>query len=208
MNQLIGINLIEPGAVLGDNNIIGPFVVIMENVVIGDSNTIGPGTVIGTPPQHTHRGEINGTVVIGNNNTIREHVTIHAALEPEHVTSIGNNCYIMAGTHIGHDCVIEDGVILAAPKLAGFTRVMTRANVGLGSITHQFTTIGSGAMVGCGSVVVKDIPPYRKVVGNPVRDIGENAYVSSGISDEDKEAENERFHQIRNEEKRGNRILQ
>jgi len=182
---------------VGFGTTISPFCYIESNVVIGEHCTIGVGTVIGTDPQHAIKQPPFGGVVIGNHVRIREHCTIHAALEPGDVTTIGDRCYLMAGTHVGHDCCIEDDVILASPKLAGHTHVMCNANVGLGAVTHQYTVIGTGAMVGCGAVVVKDIPPYMKVAGNPVQDLGENHYLASKVTAEFIEAETARFHALR-----------
>jgi UDP-N-acetylglucosamine acyltransferase len=207
MNTIIQPCYIEAGAKIGDGCLIGPFVTIAGCVKIGNSCEIGACTVIGTPPQHTERGPNYGGVVIGDNVKIREHVTIHAALKPDHSTIIENGCHIFAGAHVGHDCHIEEKVILTAPRLAGHTHVMKTANLGLGAITHQFTTIGTGAMIGCGAVVVKDVPPYRKAVGNPIRDIGENTYLSKKVSLQYIQSETERFDKLRAKE-RGSRLLQ
>lgn len=200
---------IERGATIGENCLIGPFVVIAMRVTIGNNVTIGPGSTIGTPPQHWAfvNKDSGGGVIIGHSTIIREHVTIHAATRPGANTMIGKRCMLMAGTHVGHDCIIEDGVTLAAPKLSGHTHVMANANVGLGAVTHQYTVIGTGAMVGCGTVVVKDVPPYRKVAGNPVQDLGENHHLSDRAGATTIDAETSRFIGLRRVDKRGDRCL-
>jgi len=194
---------IEPGAKIGEYCLIGPFVVIAGCVKIGDKCEIGPGTVIGTPPQHVHRKSRYGDVVIGNHVIIRDHVDITAALEPGDHTIVEDECYIMSNTNINHDCHIEPGAILSSPLLAGFVHVMKTANIGLGAVVHQFTTIGTGAMIGMGSVVVKDIPPYAKVAGNPAEYLEENTFLSSKVSEAYIESENARFESLRNEKRKG-----
>lgn len=160
--------------------------VIMTGVAIKDGNIIDAYTVIGTPAQVripepptriTHILEYNkgrtnrdmaGMTVIGELNTIRELVTIHEGAR------IGDGNYIMAHTHVGHDVIIGNDTTLAAPKIAGHVRICDGANVGLNATIHQFVTIGHGAMIGMGAVVVDDIPPFTKAVGNPARVIGWN----------------------------------
>ena len=180
---------------------IGPFVTIAGCVMIGDRCTIGPCSVIGTPPQHKDKPIDYGNVVIGNDVTIRENVSIHAALAPGNSTVIGDGCYIMSQSHVGHDCVIEEKVMIAIAKLAGHTRVMRTANIGLNATTHQFTTIGTGAMIGAGAVVVKDVIPYAKVVGNPAKWLGVNTYLRKNVTGQFVFDELKRFNEMRSKER-------
>ncbi|KKN68204.1 hypothetical protein LCGC14_0454290 [marine sediment metagenome] len=130
-------------------------------VIIGEKNKVGAYTVIGTPAEHKNYyiNDIEGKVIIGNNNIIRELITINASYSDE-ATTIGNNCFITAHSHIGHDCHVGDNVVLAKATLGGHTKVHSFAFMGLNSATHQFTTIGAFSLVGGGSFVTKDIPPF------------------------------------------------
>ncbi len=144
-------------------------VLIDKPVVIGEANEIGAYTIIGTPPQIKNPPlKSQRLTIVGNHNTIRELVTIHAGAQ------IGDDNYIMAHTHVGHDVIIGNNTTLAAPKIAGHVYVCDGANVGLNATIHQFVTIGHGAMIGMGAVVIDDIPPFTKAVGNPARVIGWN----------------------------------
>lgn len=130
---------------------------------------------IGTPGEDRRKAENppNHGVTIGARCTVREFVTINGGFEAP--TRIGDDCYIMAHSHVGHDCVLHNGVTLASrATLGGHTIVHEGANIGLGAITHQRVTIGAWAMVGAGAVVVRDVPPFAVVVGNPARVIKVN----------------------------------
>jgi UDP-N-acetylglucosamine acyltransferase len=163
---------------LGKRNVIGPYAIIDGEVAIGDDNWIGPHVVIGLPAQHSRekfelRGEIAHGVRIGDRNVLREHVTVHQPCRS--ATIIENDCYIMAYSHVSHDSVIRNAVVLSnSVQTGGFSEIQRFANVGLGSVLHQFSTIGALAMVGMGTVVTKDVPPFLTIVGNPCRVIGVN----------------------------------
>lgn len=165
---------IGPNVTLGKNNYVGHGAVIEGRVVIGDNNYIGNHCVIGVRAQNaTHRYEINDeldcaeTVIIGSNNVIREFTTVHRPMDTE--TRIGSYCYLMAYNHVSHDTQLADRVILANNvQIGGYTRIHSYANVGLSSVVHQLSTIGAHAMIGMGSIVSKDIPPFAMVMGNPV----------------------------------------
>lgn len=135
---------------------------IGNNVEIGEDNIIGPNVVIGTPPQHrdyyTTKGKL-GKIKIGDRNIIREFATIHAPMHES--TIIKNNCFIMAYAHVSHDSVIKDNVVLTNNvQIAGHSHIMKSVTIGLGTMIHQYSTIGSYSMVGMGSIVTKDIPPF------------------------------------------------
>lgn len=145
--------------VLGDDNTIHSGSNVIGQVEIGARNTIGPFAAIGTPPQHRHMPETPGVVRIGNDNVLREFITVHMPTLGE--TRIGSNCYMMAYNHVPHDAEISDDVTLAnSCQIGGHTRILKSANLGLSCVLHQYTTIGSGAMIAMGSIVVKDVPPY------------------------------------------------
>ncbi|WP_018353640.1 hypothetical protein [Longispora albida] len=180
-NRIHPTAIIGAGVELGDDNLIGPYVVITGPCVIGDGNHIGPHTTIGGPAESLGAphpagwdDEVAGAgVIIGDRNIIRESVTIHQGThEP---TRIGNDCYLMAQSHVGHDGQVDDFVVLtSAVQIAGHARVWSRANVGMGTVVHQRAQIGPGAMVGMASAVRKDVPPYTVTVGNPARAVSIN----------------------------------
>lgn len=180
MNTIHPTAVISPDVVLGTGNTIGPFVVIEGPVTIGDDNWIGAGAVIGCPPEvrsFPHPREAadprGGGVVIGNRNTIREYAQIHQGWKAQ--TRIGDDAFIMNQVYVAHDCVLGDRVTLASSVLlAGHVRIGDGANLGLGTSVHQFRTVGVGGMIGMGSVVTRDLPPYAKAFGSPATVRGAN----------------------------------
>jgi UDP-N-acetylglucosamine acyltransferase len=167
---------IEGRVCMGKGNIFGYNVVLKGPLLIGDNNVILDNVVIGNAPQHrSHpQGNPNGTkIIIGNNNVIRENVSIHKPVDT--VTRIHDNCFIMCNTHIPHDAeIFNDVTITSGTNLAGFVKVMQRATLGLNVSVHQHLIIGSFAMIGMGSVVTTDIPPFKKAYGNPAQIHGFN----------------------------------
>lgn len=173
---------IGPGVYIGPNVYIGKETVIKansyieKNTKIGKNNQIGPFAVIGTPPQHLgYKGE-ETFVEIGDNNIIREFVTIHRGTPfDDGVTRIGNNCLLMSYVHIAHDCKIGNYVIMSNnATLGGHVRVEERVVMGGFSAVHQFCKIGAYAFISAMSGVDKDIPPYVKVFGIPAKIQGIN----------------------------------
>lgn len=147
---------------------------ISHKTEMGDMNSIGPFTSIGLPGESYGRDPTEfasdlRSVKIGSGNIIRENITIHDNV------MIGDQNMIMSHSHLGHDVIIGNHVTIStACIIGGHTQIHDGANIGLNSTTHQFVTIGAYAMVGMGSVVVEDVPPFAKVVGNPARIIGWN----------------------------------
>ncbi|HVB03088.1 MAG TPA: acyl-ACP--UDP-N-acetylglucosamine O-acyltransferase [Chitinophagaceae bacterium] len=185
---------IHPNAKLGINTKVDPFSVIHDNVEIGDNTWIGsnvtimagsriglnckvfPGAVIGAIPQDLKFNGEESTVEIGNNTTIREFVTIHRGTKDKWTTKVGNNCLIMAYSHIAHDCVIGNYCILSnCSQIAGHAVMEDYAIMGGMSALHQFIKIGTHAFIAGGSMAVKDVPPYVKAAGNPVFYAGINS---------------------------------
>ena len=159
----LGSSYIDKRAKIGRTTKILQGSIIMGDITIKENNIIGPYAIIGTPPQHSgyYKGEIksNGSIVIGNGNIIREYTTIHASTNK--TTVIGDNCFLMAHTHVPHDAVLEDNVTLTNnTQIAGHSYIMEGAIVGLNSCVHQYSTIGAYTMLGMGSIVTKDIPPF------------------------------------------------
>ncbi|PYL82706.1 MAG: acyl-ACP--UDP-N-acetylglucosamine O-acyltransferase [Verrucomicrobia bacterium] len=155
-------SVIGPHAVIGERTIVRSHVVIEGEVVIGSSNFIGHGAIIGAPPQDvSFSPERNTGVEIGDDNIIREYCTIHRGSAEGTVTKIGNKNFLMAGAHIGHNCVIGNNVIIANNcLLAGHVRVDDGAFLGGGSTFHQFMHVGRFVMVQGSSAFGKDLPPF------------------------------------------------
>lgn len=185
---------IDPKAKLGKNVTIDPFTMIHENVEIGDNTWIGsnvtiypgakigknckvfPGAVIaGIPQDLKFQGE-DSTVIIGDNTTIRECVTISRGTVDKQTTVIGSNCLLMAYVHIAHDCVIGSNVIIAnSVQIAGHVIIDDWAIIGGSSAIHQFVKIGMHAMISGGSLVRKDVPPFTKAAREPLSYAGVNS---------------------------------
>jgi UDP-N-acetylglucosamine acyltransferase len=119
-------------------------------------------------------GELVGSGIhIGDRNVIREQVSIQAPHEGE--TRIGDDCYMMTKSHLPHDGVLQDGVVVAcAVLIGGHGRIGAGSNLGLGAVLHQRLVVGPGAMVGMGSVVTKPVPPFAMAYGSPARVKGVN----------------------------------
>jgi UDP-N-acetylglucosamine acyltransferase len=146
-------------------------VTIMGHVTIGQNNHIYPGVVIGGEPQDiSYRGS-DTQVIIGDSNCIREGVTINRATEKEDgVTSVGNDNFFMACSHVAHDCRIGDHIIMAnGTLLGGHVHVHDYASISGGVGVHHYATIGSYSFVAGMSRVLHDVPPYMLVDGHPTR---------------------------------------
>ena len=130
-------------------------------------NFIGYGAVIGATPQDfAFRKTVFSEVRIGDGNTFREYVTIHRGTKEGSATVVGNNCYLMVGTHLGHNVRLGDNVVIANNcLLAGYVEVGDGAVLGGGTVFHQFLRIGPLAMVRGGTRFGKDIPPYVSADG-------------------------------------------
>ncbi len=185
--------IVHPKAELGAAVSIGPYSVIYEDVVIGDrtqvashvcieSGTqigcdcqISPMAVLGGAPQDLKYSGVPSSLIIGDRTTIREYVTINRATEEDDETRVGNDNLVMAYVHIGHNCALGDGVVLAnGVQLAGHIEVGDWAGIGGMTPVHQFVRIGKLAFVGGMSRVAKDVPPYFLVAGSPLRVAGTN----------------------------------
>jgi len=180
-------------AVIGDNvtigagSLVGHHVVLEGHTEIGDRNHIFPGAVIGLEPQDLKYDGAVSLVKIGDDNQIREFVTIHRATFAGEVTTIGNNNMLMANVHVGHNCSIEDQVIISnAVALAGHVHIESRARLSGVLGVHQFVHIGRHAMVGGMARIDRDVPPYMTVEGNPsrVRALNLIGLQRSGLADE------------------------
>ena len=193
MNQISPLAYVHPEAKLGDNNIIGPFCFIDRDTVIGDNNNfqnsvtintgarignnneIFPGASISTKPQDLKfKGEIT-TCEIGDNNSIRENVTISRGTFSKGTTIVGSNNLLMENMHVAHDCVIGSGCIIGnSTKFAGEVVVDDNAIISAEVLFHQFCHIGGYVMIQGGSRTSQDIPPYIIAGKEPIRFAGLN----------------------------------
>ena len=176
LNYIHPTTIIDPGVILGQGNYIGPYCYITGNTHIGDDNRFEGYCSIGTPPEHRdHFKESLFSVIIGNNCTIREYVTINSGTVRD--TVLHSNITMLRNSHIGHDSIIEDRANLSCNVLVGgHSYVMEGVNMGLGAMCHQFSVLGAYAMIGMGGIVVKssEIHPGEIYVGNPVKFLKEN----------------------------------
>lgn len=167
--------LIESETVIGDGCRLASHVVIKRRTTLGERNQVDEGAVLGGRPQHVARLDRWGALVIGAGNVIREHVTVHGAMAPDHRTCLGDDNLIMVNAHVAHDCQIGNQVILTNNvMLAGHVTVGDFAYLSGGVGVHQFCRIGSHAMVGGQSHINQDVPPYVTVDGQSTRVVGLN----------------------------------
>ncbi|MEE9167983.1 MAG: acyl-ACP--UDP-N-acetylglucosamine O-acyltransferase [Candidatus Neomarinimicrobiota bacterium] len=196
---------------------VGPFSVIDDNVVVGDDCQIGnhvtlrggtrlgkgcrvfPGAVIGEVPQDMKFGGEETTTEIGEGVTLREHVTVHRGSKARGRTEMRDHAYIMAYVHVGHDCFVGEHVILTnAVQLGGHVSVDDWAVIGGIVAVHQFSKIGKHSFVGGGFRVIKDVPPYITVAGEPLRFQGINSagLKRRGFSEESRRNIKQAYHLI------------
>ena len=185
--------IVSPDAELGEDVEVGPFAIVGDGCVVGDECVIaaratlerhvilaprvrvGSGSILGGDPQDLkYKGE-RTTVEIGEGTTIREYSTINRGTAQSFKTTVGKQCFIMSYVHLAHDCHIGDGVILGNNvQLAGHVTVDEKAIVSGQSAAHQFVQIGRFSFTGGCSRISKDVPPYVKANGNPIRLYGLN----------------------------------
>jgi UDP-N-acetylglucosamine acyltransferase len=154
--------IIEDGVGIGAGCRVAPHAQILRGVRMGSRNFVDRGAVIGGNPQSLgFDSSLPTQVIIGDDNTFREHVTVHRGATADGATRIGNGNFFMAGCHIGHDAVVGDQTVLANNVLiAGHVTVGDRCFLGGASVFHQFVRIGELAMVQGNSGFSKDVPPY------------------------------------------------
>lgn len=184
---------IHPEAKIGENTEIAPFVYIDKNVVIGDNNnimanvsilygsrigngnTIFPGAVIGAIPQDLKFKGEETTAEVGDNNLIRENVTINRGTAAKGKTTVGNNNLLMEGVHVAHDSTVGNGCIVGnATKMAGEIIIDDNAIISASVLMHQFCRVGSYVMLQGGSRFSKNIPPYIIAGRDPITYCGIN----------------------------------
>jgi UDP-N-acetylglucosamine acyltransferase len=168
-------------AIIGDNCTVGsgcvisPRATLERNVTLGLNVKVGVGTILGGLPQDLKFAGEETTVEIGDGTIIREYTTINRGTAHSFRTTVGRNCMLMSYVHLGHDCHVGNNVILSnMAQLAGHVTIEDKAIVSGLCAVHQFVRIGRHSFIGGCSRVSKDIPPFLKAVGNPVRLYGLN----------------------------------
>jgi UDP-N-acetylglucosamine acyltransferase len=169
-------SVIGPQVKVGAKTVIGPHVVVEGRTTIGEENRIFQFASVGAAPQDLKYAGEDTELIIGHRNQIREFTTLHrGTTQGGGVTRVGNQCLFMANSHVAHDCVVGDGVILAnGVALAGHVSVEDFAICGGLSAIHQFTRIGKHAFISGGSMVAMDIPPYCTAQGDRAQLAGLN----------------------------------
>lgn len=187
------LSIVDPKAQIGKNVTISPFAMISGDVVIGDNCWIGPfasiqdgtrmgknckifqGAIVGSIPQDLKFEGEESILEIGDNVIVREYCTLNRGTKAGYRTSIGSDCLLMAYVHVAHDCIIGNHVILANNvTLAGHIEIGDYAVLGGLTAVHQFVKIGKHSMIGGGSLVGKDVPPFVKASRDPLSYAGVN----------------------------------
>jgi UDP-N-acetylglucosamine acyltransferase len=167
--------LVGEHCVVGDDCVIASRAVLERNVILGQGVKVGIGTVLGGDPQDLKFKGEHTTVQIGDNTVIREYATINRGTAQSFKTTVGKHCFLMSYVHLAHDCHVGDGVIISnATQLAGHVTIEEKAILSGQIGVHQFAIIGKYSFVGGCSRVAKDVPPFVKAVGNPIRLYGLN----------------------------------
>ena len=193
MSEIHSTAIVDKRSEIGENVSIGPSSIIEAETIIGDNVTIGAnclvakytelkndvtmfhGAVVGTIPQDLKFGGEKTRLVIGEKTTIREYAMLNRGTAESGETVIGKNCFLMAYSHVAHDCKIGDNVILAnAVNLAGHIDIGDYAIIGGVVPVHQFVRIGAHAMIGGGFRVQQDVCPYSLAAGYPLKIVGLN----------------------------------
>ena len=192
MNQPLA--YVHPGAKIAKNVVVEPFTTISNNVEIGEGTWVGsnvtimegarignncfiyPGSVISANPQDLKFEGEDSLCTIGNNTTIRECVTINRGTKDRGLTKIGDNCLIMAYSHIAHDCNVgNDNIFANLAGIAGHVSIGNNVNVGAITTVHQFCKMGDFSFAGMNTSITMDVPAFVKVASDPARVIGLNS---------------------------------
>lgn len=187
--------VIGADVVMGAENRLHSHVVVDGHTVLGRGNEIFPFATVGLKTQDLKWQGGTTRTVIGDENTIREAVTIHSATGDGEETRVGSNNHILAYSHLAHNVVLGDHIIISSAGLAGHVVVEDRAVIGGHSLVHQFCRIGTMAIVGGCSKVVQDVPPYFLADGNPasIRTVNRVGLERNGMSDEASQALKQAF---------------
>ena len=168
--------LVGPRCSVAAGTVLGARVTLEENVRIGQHVSVGVGSVLGGKPQDLKfKGEVT-YVEIGDHTTIREYATINRGTAESFKTTVGQHAFIMSYVHLAHDCHVGNYVIMSnGTQLAGHVTVLDHAIISGLCAIHQFAKVGRHSFIGGCSRVAKDVPPFVKAVGNPIKLYGLNS---------------------------------
>ena len=186
--------LVDAGATLADGVVVGPYSIVGRDVMIGEGTAIGPHVVVtgrttigkrnrvfqfasvGEIPQDRKYGGEPTTTTIGDDNVVREFVTIHAGTAQDRgTTTIGNGNLFLAYTHVAHDCVVRDFTTFSNnAQIAGHVTIDDWVVLGAYAGVHQFCRVGEHAMLAAGAIVLQDVPPFVTAAGYPAKPAGTN----------------------------------
>jgi len=183
--------LVEAGAEIGDGTVLDAHVVVGKNVRIGKNNRLFANCVIGRGPQVLNFNKPAGGLTIGDNNTIREFVTIHPSMHPDKNTVIGSGNLLMIGVHLGHDCALGDMIVMSNyTQISGHCHIQTGAWLSGMVAVHQFCTIGKWCYAAGYAGIAHDIPPFVIVSGHypsEVRGVNKRGMTRAGLNERQQE---------------------
>jgi len=186
-------SIVEEGAVIGDGTVLDGHVIVGKNTKLGSGNRLFPNCVIGKPPQILGADENTpiGGLQIGDRNVIREFVTIHPSMHPGETTVIGSGNLLMIGVHLGHDCVLEDKIVISNyTQVSGHCRIETGVWLSGMVAIHQFCTIGKWAYAAGYTGINHDVPPFVIISGHyphEVRALNKRGLARAGLTEPQKE---------------------
>jgi UDP-N-acetylglucosamine acyltransferase len=168
--------IIGPRCTVGDGCVISTRAILEENVTLGHEVKIGVGSVLGGLPQDLKFKGEETWVEVGDRTTIREYTTINRGTSQSFKTTVGSDCFLMTYVHLAHDCHVGNGVIISnGTQLAGHVTIEDKAIISGLCAIHQFGKIGQYCFIGGMARVNKDVPPFVKAVGNPIKLYGLNS---------------------------------
>lgn len=202
-NVVIGPNcVIDSDVSIGSGTILDANVVISKSVEIGRGNHLFPNCTIGGRPQllNLKADDEIGGLVIGDNNTIREQVTIHPSIYPGQFTKIGNDNLLMIGVHIGHDCILEDKIVMSNyVQISGHCKVETGVWLSGVVLLHQFITVGKWCYAAGLAGINRDVPPFLIVSGHyppRVRGVNKRGIERAGLSEQQQQEITEAYRKL------------
>jgi UDP-N-acetylglucosamine acyltransferase len=182
------LSVVEGGVEIGSGSRVGAHVVLKRGLKLGRRVKVHEGAVLAGPPQDLKYEGSESYAEVGDDCVIRELATIHRSARPGGTTRVGRSAFLMAYGHVAHDCEVEDEAIIAShTALAGHVYIGRGAFVSGGVVVHQFSRVGELAMIGGGSKVIADVPPFFTADGVPARTVGLNlvGLKRAGVGEED-----------------------